>query len=149
MAGKPGKSGNECNGRRQNPEEDRNGWMQENPHRHDPRALQVSGIITKVLRHHCEDRRDEKGFVEAEQLLSRKFARYMKPEMNFEELMDLVAPSERYQVKVAQGEVKVRKMAAEDGGKREKMSLGKKRRRVKSKRRKRKDQRGCREDPMN
>ena len=77
--------------------------MQENPRTNDPRALQLSRIITKVTRHHCGDRRHGEGFVEAEQLLSRKFARCTKPEMNCAELMDLVVASGRYQVKVAHG----------------------------------------------
>ena len=93
----------------ENPAED---WG--NPHRNEPRMLKVSRIIAKVLRQRCADRTDEGGYVEMKQLLSHKFARWMAPEMNYEELMGLVETSERYRVKIAQGVVKVKTMAVED-----------------------------------
>ena len=48
------------------------------------------------------------------QLLSRKFALFVTPGMNYEELLDLATTSERYRVKIAKGIVKVRTMTIED-----------------------------------
>ena len=60
------------------------------------------------------------------QLSSHKFARWVTPEMNYEELIDIVTSGERYRVEIAQGEVKVETMAIEDERKGEKCWRGKK-----------------------